>query len=59
MKNCKDYEAFASDCLDCEESKTCKYRKDIQVYVVGFSVLMMLAVIIGGAVGYLLSKLIF
>jgi len=60
MKNCGSYEgALASDCLDCEESKTCKYRKDIPGCIVAFSVLMMLAVIIGGVVGCLLSKLIF
>jgi len=59
MKNCKDYEALASDCLDCEERKTCKYRKDIQGCVVAFSTIAMLAVIIGGIVGCLIAKIIF
>jgi len=59
MKNCKDYEALASDCMFCDESKTCKYQKNSQMNIVAFCTLTILAVIIGGVVGYLLSKLIF
>jgi len=59
MKNCEGYEALASDCLDCEERKTCKYRKDIQGCVVAFSALMMIAVVLAGIIGRLIAKLIF
>jgi len=60
MKECANYAgASASDCMYCDEKKTCRYRKDIQANIVAFSVLMMLAVIIGGIVGYLIGKLIF
>jgi len=59
MKNCENYEALASDCMFCDESKTCKYQKNSQANAAAFCTLTMLAVIIGGVVGCLLSKLIF